>query len=147
MKSYGRRYEQAVVPDVILRVIFAGEKPALFFAEVDRGTMTTRRWQDKVTVYREYMQSPKLLDQYKAQWFIQLTVTTSERRITSLAQATAELGGRRGFWFTTVDKVSPATIMENIWLRTSDLYELRNELVTKLLDTGTVERVSLPEAL
>jgi hypothetical protein len=109
--------------------------------------MTSRRWQDKVTVYRKYMQSPKLQDDYKAHWFIQLTLATTERRIDSLAKATAELGGRRGFWFAPSGSITPDSALQQIWVRVSDLYELRNEQLTKMADPAKATRIALPDSV
>jgi DNA-binding PadR family transcriptional regulator len=143
----GKRYNSAVVPDMVLAIMFSGRRYALFFVEVDRGTMTTRRWQEKIEVYREYMRSPKLQDKYRANSFILLTTTTTDKRIISLAEKTAEMGGRRGFWFTTSGEVSPESALKQIWVRASDLFELRNERLTKLADPAKAPRFALPDSL
>ncbi len=142
----GKRYEQAVVPDATVAVVFTEGGYQLFFAEIDRGTMTSNRWRDKVSVYREYARSSELQERFKTSGFILLTVTTTERRLATLAEATARIGGRRGFWFTTAEQVKPDTVMERIWVRASDLYELHNENSTRLGELASVLRVSVPDS-
>ena len=113
----GRRVKLSVVPDAIMPVVFRHGRYGLFFIEIDRATMTTARWQQKVEVYREYARSPELLRRFKSDWFILLTATTSARRIDSLAAATVQMGGKRGYWFTTIDKVKPGTALDKLWMR------------------------------
>lgn len=39
----------------------------------------------------------------------------------SLAERTVELGGKRAFWYTTADGVSPDSITGRIWAKAIDL--------------------------
>jgi hypothetical protein len=143
----GRRRQASVVPDAILPIIFKGRNYGLFFIEVDRATMTTKRWQDKVAVYREYARSPDLKKKWQANWFILLTVTTSARRIDSLASATIQAGGKRGYWFATFEQVAPDTAMGKLWTRASNLYDIRNEKLISLAKPSKTKLVSLTDAL
>lgn len=52
----GHRMESFVVPDAILVVQSPAGETGTFFLEIDRGTLTTGRWQEKVLAYREYAQ-------------------------------------------------------------------------------------------
>lgn len=143
----GRRREASDVPDAILPVIFQDGSYGLFFIEVDRATMTTRRWQDKIVVYREYARSPELKKKYRTNWFILLTVTTSDRRIDSLASATVQVGGKCGYWFTTLEQVEPDTAMSKLWTRASDLFDVRNEKVVTVDRRSKPRKVTLADAL
>lgn len=143
----GRRREVVIVPDAYIAVKFDAHHYGVYFTEVDRATMGTGRWTEKIEVYREYPRTPHFRDTYKAQWCIILTVAPSAKRITALAEKTAAIGGQRGFWFTTADQLAPDTALERVWVRASDLYGLRNEVVVKLAEYSKAHRSALPDAL
>jgi len=145
--NVGKRTRAAVVPDAILRIVFPRNQQSLFFLEVDRGTMTKRRWQEKMAVYKAFQESPKLQERFKTHSFIVLTVAPSERRIASLAEATVALGGRRGFWYTTMDQLLPDLVLGKIWVKASDLYELRKEEVSKLSVSKEATRSELADSV
>ncbi len=132
----GRRVQVAIVPDAFIAIKFDARNYGVYFVEVDRATMSTGRWQEKIQVYREYNHSQHLRDKFKAEWCIVLTVAPSEKRIASLAEKTVALGGRRGFWFTTGEQITPATAGGRIWMRASDLFDTRNEAVVKVEGRG-----------
>jgi hypothetical protein len=77
----GHRSNASVIPDAILVLQPPQGDAGVFFIEVDRATMSIGRWQEKIVVYREYSQSGQLTKDWRAQWSILLTVTTSERRL------------------------------------------------------------------
>ncbi|MDQ3023724.1 MAG: replication-relaxation family protein [bacterium] len=141
----GKRYFESAIPDAIVGVEFTQGGYQLFIVEIDRGTMTSNRWRQKIAIYREYMRSPDLLERFQAHGFILLTITTTGRRLDTLAQATASVGGRRGFWFTTAGEMNPNSAMGQIWVRASDLYELRKEQTTRLAEPA--QRASLADSL
>lgn len=143
----GHRSNVSVIPDAILVIQPAKGEAGAFFIEVDRATMTTGRWQEKVVVYREYSQGTQLAKDWRSQWAILLTVTTSEKRLVSIAEKTVALGGRRGFWFTTSGEITPDTALASYWVRGTDLFQLRNEKVSKLAEIGQAKRLSLLDAL
>lgn len=143
----GARYNSSVIPDAVVGIKFRGGEFGLFFVEVDRATMTINRWQDKVAVYYEYSRSPELKERFHIGWFIVLTVTTSGKRVLSLAERTVALGGRRAFWYTTADKIVPDEILAPIWVRASDLFQLRNELVYPVASLRESPRVSITDAI
>jgi DNA-binding PadR family transcriptional regulator len=142
----GRRVQVAIVPDAYVAIKFDARNYGIFFVEVDRATMSTGRWQEKVQVYREYNHSEHLRDKFRAEWCIVLTVAPSDKRIASLAEKTVALGGRRGFWFTTANQIAPDTAGGRIWVRASDLFDTRNEAVLKLKDVDTAPHVGLADA-
>jgi len=143
----GARYEAAGVPDAVIGVKFMNGEFGLFFVEVDRATMTTKRWQDKMRVYREYFKSPELPSRFKTDWFIVLTVTTSEKRIMSLAEKTVQVGGKRGFWYTVASEISPGTILGKIWVKAGDLFQRQGEDVRRIARFGDVSRVSIYDSI
>nr|MDQ3022809.1 replication-relaxation family protein [bacterium] len=112
----GHRSNASVIPDAILVIQPPQGEHGVYFMEIDRATMSTGRWQEKVVVYREYSQSAQLQQAWKSNWAIVLTITTSERRLTSIAEKTVALGGRRGFWFTTSGEITPDTALNQLWI-------------------------------
>jgi len=143
----GARYRSSVIPDAVIGLKFRGGEIGLFFVEVDRATMTINRWQDKVNVYYEYSRTAELKERFKTGWFIVLTVTTSEKRIASLAERTVALGGRRAFWYTTADRIEPDSILTRIWLRAGDLFQLRNERTFPLASPSGAARISVLDTI
>lgn len=143
----GHRRNVSVIPDAILVIQPPKGEHGVYFIEVDRATMSTSRWQEKVVVYREYSQSAQLERDWKANWSILLTVTTSEKRLASIAEKTVALGGRRGFWFTTTGEITPDTALSAYWVRGTEMFQLRNEKLFKLASYGKAKRLSLLDAL
>lgn len=89
-----------------------------FFLEVDRGTMSNTRWQDKIKAYTQFRASGRSQKYYGTQNFRVLTVTTSWRRLDNLRAATEEVGGSPHFWFTTqahIDIWHPEKLLEPVW--------------------------------
>ncbi len=145
--NQGARYESSVIPDAVIGVKFRSGEFGLFFVEVDRATMTVSRWQDKVVVYHEYARSSELRKRFKTSWFIVLTVTTSGKRILSLAECTVAVGGKRGFWYTTADRVRPDSILKSVWTRASDLFSIRNEHVYPVAEYKKSDKVSIFDSI
>lgn len=143
----GRRKRVAIVPDAFIAVKFDAKNYGVFFVEVDRATVGSSRWTEKVTVYREYPRTEHFRSKYKGQWCIVLTVVPSDKRVMALAAKTAGSGGQRGFWFTTAEQIAPDTALSRIWVRASELYGWRNESVELLSDYAQAKRSALPDAL
>lgn len=94
------------------------EQPAHFFLEVDQGTMSNLRWQEKIEAYIHFRRSGLAQKYYGTKHFRVLTVTTSDRRLQNLKQATVTVGGDRYFWFTTqpqLDLWQPTTLLQPVW--------------------------------
>jgi hypothetical protein len=93
------------------------------FLEIDRATSTLqvsqagkRDWARKVATYLEYYRSGAYQERYKTQNMRILTVTTSQKRLAHLKRVTDEAGGKSRFWFTTMEKISRATVLKApIW--------------------------------
>lgn len=112
----------AVVPDGFF-VLLAGQRRARCCVEIDRGMVTVsptlaeqRGWTQKVRAYLEYHASGSYTRRYQSHNLWVLTVTTGERRLLNMKQATEAVGGDFRFWFTTFDQITPAQVLtEPIW--------------------------------
>jgi hypothetical protein len=94
------------------------DQPAHFFLEVDQGTMSNRRWQEKVRAYLEFRSRGLSARFFGTHNFRLLTVTTTARRSRNLKNATEKAGGDHHFWFTTKDNVDiwkPGKLLEPVW--------------------------------
>jgi hypothetical protein len=143
----GSRYNSSVVPDAVVAILFPNKEIGMFFVEVDRATMTVNRWQTKTVVYREYSRSPELQERFKTNWFIVLTITTSEKRVMSLAQSSVAVGGVRAFWYTTADRIRPDSILSPIWVRAGDLFQLKNEQIYSLTSFRMADMLSILDTI
>ena len=89
---------------------------AHFFLELDRGTMTTRRFKQKILAYQVYYASGAYQRRYGTRSLRVLTVTTSAGRTESLKRISEQAGGKQRYWFTTLEEITPQTILETpIW--------------------------------
>jgi hypothetical protein len=124
--SSGKTQNGVIIPDdyFVVRVAGAEIPDKAFFVETDRATETgissdesRRTWERKIRMYLEYFRPGGLYQKrYGTHRGRILTITTSERRLANLKAVTEQAGGRQRFWFTTFDKVSPASVLfEPIW--------------------------------
>ena len=111
----GRNRNVAVVPDSY----FALSTPygsTHFLLELDRGTMTTKRFRTKVEAYMAYYRSGGYEKRYGARSLRMLTVTLSQRRLENLKAVTEEAGGTRWFWFGVLSELTPNAVFgESVW--------------------------------
>ena len=128
----GRRYRKSIVPDLVVELRSGRSRKHLFFLEVDRSTMTTHRFGEKVEVYLEFHRSGVLKERFGVRGFVVLTTVGSEKRMTSLARKAAALKGRRGFWFALQKDITEAEILDKIWRRAITLAENGKERVSLL---------------
>jgi hypothetical protein len=97
--------------------------------EIDRGTVTgestkweNRDWSRKVLSYLTYYHSGQYQARYQTKSLRILTITTTEKRLATLKQATEKAGGRSRFWFTTQDKATTEDILTApIWQKAGQL--------------------------
>ncbi len=104
-----------------------GDRKAMLFVELDQATMTRSRFAKKVRAYQSYRAMGKSWERFKTQNFRVLTVTTGEKRVANLVEATHKAGGDDHFWFTTFDRVKPDTVLTSaIWqvVRKAGVYPL-----------------------
>jgi hypothetical protein len=80
------------------------------FLELDRGTMTIERFNDKLHGYLAYM-TRGFPEQFGGKYFRILTVTLSATRADHLYQAASQITQDIYCWFTTLDQVSSATVL------------------------------------
>lgn len=111
----GRKAKVSLIPDSY----FTLEVPqgrASFFLELDRGTMTLGRFQQKILTYKKYFSSGQYQRRYKTKSLRVLTITVSEKRLQNLKRKADEVDGGRVFWFTTLDQVRMDLILNTpIW--------------------------------
>ena len=119
-----------VIPDAYF-ALHLGDRRAHFFLELDRATMTTKRWKTRIQAYRAYAESGKYQARYKTRSLRVLTVTTTPQRLENLRQTTHQAGGGELFWFTTIGQVTAMTVLNvPIWRLASDLSEeMRTALI------------------
>jgi len=111
----GRKKYIVVAPDAFFG-IQAEKGKYIFFVEVDLGTETLKRFQEKVLAYKQYWKSGKFKEEYGFNHFRVLAVAESETRLANLIQATGKVGGRYMFVFTTFAGFHNVGIFEPIWL-------------------------------
>lgn len=124
----GTVHESKVVPDAHLVLAVPGSSPGepvwmQFFVECDLATevvATTHQqrtsWQRKIRAYQAYFQSDSILASYRTNRIRVLTITTGERRLANLKEATEAEGGEKRYWFTTARALTPEAAIESpIW--------------------------------
>ncbi len=122
MKDYvtvkGKKQSErvAIIPDAYF-VLNLGERRAHFFLELDRATMSSKRWKTRVLGYKAYTESGKYQERYHTTSLRILTVTTTAERLVNLKKTTEQAGGSKVFWFTTIDQATVDKIFFSpIWL-------------------------------
>lgn len=111
----GRRRRVAVIPDGYF-LLNLGEKRAHFFIEVDRRTIPSKRWKNKILAYLAYTAEGLYQKRYQTRSLRILTVTTGEKRLRNLKTTTEAAGGQGMFWFTTFEQANPDSILTaSIW--------------------------------
>jgi Replication-relaxation len=124
----GKQHHVSLEPDAFFLLTTprqASDEPQRYFrfVEVDLGTEPIEASQydrssfiKKVLSYLEFYRSDQYHRLYGAKGMVILTVTTTERRLTSMLQATEQAGGRERFWFTTRDRIKQADILSDpVW--------------------------------
>jgi len=109
------RQRVAIIPDAYC-VVNQGDKRAHFFVEVDRATLSGRRWRQRVRAYLAYTLGGGYTRRFRTRSLRILTVTTSDKRLTNLRRATEEAGGGSLYWFSTCDRLESADALQSpIW--------------------------------
>lgn len=103
-KDNGRLQSVSVIPDSYF-VVDTPRGKAAFFLELDRGTMTTKRFKTKILAYQVYYESGAYQLRFQTKSLRILTVTTSEVRLDNLKRVTEEAGARLRYWFSTLDQM------------------------------------------
>ena len=111
----GGQRKVAVIPDGYL-VLDLGDRRAHFFLEIDRATLSNKRWRERVRAYLVYTQSGRYTERYGTRSLRVLTVTTGPKRLANLKRSTEDAGGRAMFWFTTLRDTTPDRVLgQPIW--------------------------------
>jgi hypothetical protein len=119
----GRSRRVALVPDGYCH-LQSKQSDAHFLLELDRRTVVGhyskwggKDWARKVRAYIAYF-SPTAnngaslyAQRYGTDKLRVLTITTGPRRLANLKRITEQVGGRKRFWFTTLDQVTPNTVL------------------------------------
>lgn len=112
----GRVVNVSLIPDSF----FVLETPlgtAAFCLEVDRSTETLNRFKTKVVAYQAYYAGGGYQRRFETKSLRVLTITTSSPRLANLRRVTEAADGKARFWFTTLDKVPPTSVLNApIWL-------------------------------
>jgi hypothetical protein len=124
----GKRQSQrvAIIPDAYF-VLNLGERRAHFFLELDRATMSSKRWKTRVLGYKAYTESGKYQERYHTTSLRILTVTTTEERLANLRKTTEQAGGSKVFWFTTIEQATADKIFF------SPIWSIANETLARSL--------------
>ena len=111
----GREQRVALIADGYFILRHVGRR-AHFFIEVDRSTVSNKRWMQKVRAYMAYYRSGQYQARYQTRSLRVLTVTTSQKRLANLKAATEQTGAGPMFWFTTFDLVNTENVLSTpIW--------------------------------
>lgn len=112
----GRSKNVSLIPDGYFTLKVPKGKTN-FFLELDRGTMTNQRFQEKILAYQAYISSGQYQRRYQTKSLRVLTVTVGKKRLINLKKKTEEVEGNQVFWFTTLGQVSSDAVLDApIWL-------------------------------
>jgi len=111
----GRPQRISIIPDGYF-VLQTPLGTAHFFLEQDRGTMSNRRFKNKILAYQMYYQSGMYEKRYNTKSLRVLTVASSPNRVNNLVRVTQEADGKQRYWFTTLANATPENILRQpIW--------------------------------
>lgn len=111
----GKPQSISLIPDSYFTIQTPRGKTACFL-EMDMGTMTLGRFQDKIRAYLAYMQTGKYQERYQSKSLRVLTITTSATRTANLKAAAEAVQADRKFWFTSKTLIDSGTILcDAIW--------------------------------
>ena len=114
----GRGVLRRFRPDGYLR-LFHGKKLYGFFLELDRSTMTHRRFRKKALIYEEYLKLGHYRKRFGLSSFRVLVVTLTTTRLENLKK---ELEAKFDpiFWFSTLDRILDQSPLAAIWQRAGE---------------------------
>ncbi len=107
-KGYSRSV--SVIPDGYFAVNTPLGKTH-FFLELDRGTMTTKRFQGKVAAYVAYYRSGEYQLRYGTQSLRILTITLGEGRLANLKRVTERVRDTDWFWFGVLSQLDAERVL------------------------------------
>ncbi len=108
-----------IFPDGYFSILVPStNKPLHFFIEVDQGTMTNSRWQEKMLAYNQFRTSGLSQKYYQARNFRVLSIISSQARLNNLKKASEKVGADHHFWFTSQENIDiwqPQKLLAPIW--------------------------------
>lgn len=105
----------SLIPDSFF-VVQTPQGKAPFFLEVDRGTETTGRFQNKIFAYQAYVQSGAYQQRYGFKSIRVLTTVPSLKRLEGLKTVTERAGGGQRYWFAVQSDISAQSVLHKaIW--------------------------------
>jgi len=111
----GKPHHKPVFPDAYFCLQTPRGK-ARFFLEMDRGTEQLARFAPQIRVYEAYIASGQYQERFAAKSLRILVIAPAAKRLRSLKAVTRKVGGDRKYWFTTMDRLTPDTILTGtIW--------------------------------
>lgn len=124
INNSSRQVRKIIRPDSYFRCLFE-KKIFSFFLEIDRSTMSQKRFKAKVNSYLEFARSGYYQKIFGVQYFRVLIIAPSVQRMINLKK-TVEEATNKIFWFTTLDKVIDNNGFGPIWVRAGhyDLFQL-----------------------
>lgn len=122
----GKKKKRRFKPDGYGRYLYQ-DKLYSFFLEMDRSTQTNKTFQGKIKRYLNYKRSGRYSERFGVRSFKLLVVTTTQKRLANLKEATEEVTDKI-VWFTTLKMMQSQGLFETIW------QEAGNNGVYSLLD-------------
>lgn len=111
----GKKQSVSLIPDGYFTIETPRGKTSCFL-EMDMGSMTLGRFQNKIRAYTAYMKSGRYQERYQTKSLRILTVTNSQTRCRNLKMAAEGLQAERVFLFTDKAQMSVQTILHiPIW--------------------------------
>lgn len=107
---YGKMQSISLIPDSYF-LLKTPNGYAHFFLELDRGTMTSKRFKTKVLAYLAYAHTGLAEKRYGTNRFRVLTVTESQRRNDNLKGVTEGIEGKNRFWFGVLSDLTPECVL------------------------------------
>jgi hypothetical protein len=114
---FGDRWH-TLTPDAFLRY-GVGKQALSAFVEVDQGTMTNKRFKEKIERYFAYDVSGRYANHYKGQRFRVLVLVRTPERLANLKGTAAQVA-QRHCWFATATDIQQRGLDAQIWETLTD---------------------------
>lgn len=113
--SSGKEQLIPIIPDSYF-VVQTPQGNQCFALEYDTGSMPGKRIKTKVAGYLAYIRSKAYQKRFGTNSLRVLFIASSERRMRGLMNFTQAAGGKRRFWFATLDSLDPERLLTDpIW--------------------------------
>lgn len=110
----GKKKYLIVAPDAFFGLATPDGR-SYFFLEVDMGTETLKRFQEKIIAYKKFWKSGAYSNAFGYNHFRVLTVTESGRRLMNLIETTKNAGGQKMFLSSTFSLIEKHSVLGRIW--------------------------------